>query len=209
MLWGSSGIFGSNVGVFAVGASNSFDEIAVFSNYHENVDSYAPGTSLLLTNGEPDPHNSVIGPLPGGTYAAANGTSFSTGLVAGLAALVRAQERSWPDGETPLTEIAPECHARLLTSATYITMPEVPANPIPDKPRMSCPLACQFGPGLTVLGDINGDNYVDGSDLTLLLGDWGPLPIDGSLHGANLGGGDMIDGGDLSLILGNWLPKDD
>ena len=49
------------------------------------------------------------------------------------------------------------------------------------------------------IGDLNGDNVVDGIDLSLLLGSWGPgsgigdINADGSVNGA-----------DLSLILGNW-----
>ncbi len=196
---------GGNGGVVAVGASDKHDVISVFSNYHEDVDIYAPGTSYIQTNGLPDPNESVIGPLPGGLYAAANGTSFSAGLVGGLAALVRAQERDWPNVTTPVEQIPLVCGTRMLISSTMIDLPPLgPSNPEPTRPRMSSALACQFGLGLTITGDIDGDNKVDGRDLSLLLGDWGPLPNNGSLHGSNLAGGDIIDGGDLSLILGNW-----
>ena len=47
-------------------------------------------------------------------------------------------------------------------------------------------------------GDLNGDMQVNGTDLTLLLGNWG-----------NAGVGDLnddgnVDGADLGLLLGAW-----
>lgn len=200
-----SGIFGGNIGVFAVGASTHLDDLAPFSNYHASIDAYAPGSSGMLPDGSPDPATSIIGPLPDGSYAAANGTSFSTAFVGGLAALVRAQEREWPDQNTSTSNIPVQLHARMLEADTYVVMPVVPANPIPDKPRVNAVLACQYGKGLTPQGDIDGDGYVTGADLTLLLGSWGVLPANGSLHGANLSPDDTINGADLSLLLGNWL----
>ena len=48
-------------------------------------------------------------------------------------------------------------------------------------------------------GDINGDDVVNGADLSQLLGSWGttsgPADIDGS---------GLVDGADLAALLGNW-----
>jgi hypothetical protein len=51
------------------------------------------------------------------------------------------------------------------------------------------------------LGDLSGDGVIDGSDLGLLLGDWGAA---GSPADLNNSGG--VDGADLGLLLGLWGP---
>ncbi|MEZ4702619.1 MAG: S8 family serine peptidase [Rhodothermales bacterium] len=69
--------------VLSVGATfKSSDGIASFSNYGMTVDTYAPGTSIDVTN-------------TGGTYSQAQGTSFSSPLVAGLAAMVKTLHPDW------------------------------------------------------------------------------------------------------------------
>ena len=50
-----------------------------------------------------------------------------------------------------------------------------------------------------MVGDINGDGAVDGTDLTILLGAWG---TDDSM--ADLDGDGFVDGVDLTILLGNW-----
>ena len=47
------------------------------------------------------------------------------------------------------------------------------------------------------LADLNGDLVIDGSDLTIMLGDWG-----GS--GGDLNGSGITDGADLTILLGYW-----
>ena len=47
------------------------------------------------------------------------------------------------------------------------------------------------------LGDIDGDRAVGGSDLGLLLGDWGGTCLD-------IDGDGQVTGGDLGLLLGSW-----
>ncbi|MFO0872922.1 MAG: hypothetical protein U0575_02990 [Phycisphaerales bacterium] len=49
-----------------------------------------------------------------------------------------------------------------------------------------------------IVGDLNGDGIVNGSDLGLLLGQWGG-PGSGDLDGNG-----VVDGADLGLLLGNW-----
>ena len=49
--------------------------------------------------------------------------------------------------------------------------------------------------------DLNDDGQVDGEDLTILLGDWGPCPEDCP---ADINDDGLVDGGDLSIVLGNW-----
>jgi hypothetical protein len=50
--------------------------------------------------------------------------------------------------------------------------------------------------------DINGDGIVNGADLGLLLGSWGPCagcPADINDDG-------IVNGADLGLLLGEWTP---
>jgi hypothetical protein len=48
--------------------------------------------------------------------------------------------------------------------------------------------------------DLNGDGQVDGADLAILLGSWGPCP--GCNADFDLSG--MVDGADLAVLLGAW-----
>lgn len=50
--------------------------------------------------------------------------------------------------------------------------------------------------------DLNGDGIVDGADLGLLLGAWGPCPSSCCAADLNLSG--EVDGADLGLLLGAW-----
>jgi subtilisin family serine protease len=63
--------------VVSVAATNLLDIKAPFSNFGGSIDVSAPGVS-------------IIAPYPGGFYAVVSGTSFSSPLAAGEAALIRA-----------------------------------------------------------------------------------------------------------------------
>ena len=52
--------------------------------------------------------------------------------------------------------------------------------------------------------DPNGDGIVDGADLAILLGAWGPCG--GSSCPGDVNGDGLVDGSDLALILGAWGP---
>jgi len=54
--------------------------------------------------------------------------------------------------------------------------------------------------GPCIVGDINGDCAVDGNDLAIVLGQWGPCP--GCI--ADLTGDGIVDGNDLVIVLGHW-----
>jgi len=49
-------------------------------------------------------------------------------------------------------------------------------------------------------GDINGDGFVNGADLAIVLGSWGPC---GGCSG-DVTGDDLVDGADIAIVLGNW-----
>ena len=59
---------------------------------------------------------------------------------------------------------------------------------------------------IVVPGDFDGNLVVDGADLAVLLGDWGPCTSAGC--SADLDGNGTVNGADLSIVLGNWGPHD-
>lgn len=65
-----------------------------------------------------------------------------------------------------------------------------------DVSFLTLTLAVTVGSGLT--GDLNGDGVVNGSDLAILLGQWGSRGI------ADLNGNGIVDGADIAILLGNW-----
>lgn len=65
-------------GVISVAATDILDRKATFSNYGNSIFVDAPGTHIMSA-------------VPGGGYGMASGTSFSAPMVAGMAALIRAQ----------------------------------------------------------------------------------------------------------------------
>ncbi|MBD3162737.1 MAG: S8 family serine peptidase [Candidatus Eisenbacteria bacterium] len=73
--------------VIAVGATNSDDDVADFSNYGPELDVVAPGVDIWST-------------IPGPGYDAYNGTSMATPLVSGIAALLR--DRNPAMGQTEM-----------------------------------------------------------------------------------------------------------
>ena len=95
-------------GLVSVGASNQANELAPFSNFGSWVDIAAPGQLILST-------------VPGGNYGTWNGTSMSTPLVAGAAALVRAQNPDWT---------ASIIEQRIISSGVTITSPHPPQKRI-------------------------------------------------------------------------------
>lgn len=66
-------------------------------------------------------------------------------------------------------------------------------NQIGDECGSSCP------------ADITGDGLVDGADLTIILGEWGPCDVPDDCPG-DLTGDGLVDGADLTIVLGEWGP---
>jgi thermitase len=68
-------------GVVTAASTDLWDQKASFSNYGSDVYVDAPGVNIFST-------------YPGGSYAIVSGTSFSAPMIAGTAALIRAQQYS-------------------------------------------------------------------------------------------------------------------
>jgi hypothetical protein len=73
--------------------------------------------------------------------------------------------------------------SRFLVEASGLVGPNVPPPP-------ACP------------ADLNLDNVVNGADLGLMLGAWGPCPSSPCAADLNLDG--VVNGADLGLMLGAW-----
>lgn len=55
-----------------------------------------------------------------------------------------------------------------------------------------------------IIGDLNEDGLVNGTDLAVMLGQWGACVGDPELCIADLDSDGFVNGADLSLVLGNW-----
>jgi len=75
--------------------------------------------------------------------------------------------------------------SRFLVEASGVVGPAAPPPP-------QCP------------ADLNGDRVVNGADLGLMLGAWGPCPSSPCAADLNLDG--VVNGADLGLMLGAWGP---
>ena len=70
----------------------------------------------------------------------------------------------------------------------------------PDK-HGTAMLACPHAGRISCLADFNGDRTVNGEDMGILLGAWGPAPCG---NGADLTGDGSVNGSDLGILLGSW-----
>ena len=161
---------------------------------------------MVVAGGLPDADRSVIGPVPslgkGFEYKAARGTSFSAAFAAGMAAVVRAQHPTWPDRNVAAAEIADIVSNRIAQSAVSVDMPFGSGG----RPRVLGPSAVASGPVAPVVGDCDGDLCVGSSDVGILLGYWGSLPDDGSLHLVDVDRDFSVGPADLGTLLGSWSP---
>jgi subtilisin family serine protease len=92
----------------AVASTNASDQKSWFSNYGTWVDLCAPGDGILST-------------VPPNTYVAWDGTSFSTPITVGLAALVWAAKPSWTNQQV-ITHIQNTCTNINAQNPSYIGM---------------------------------------------------------------------------------------
>lgn len=179
--------------VLGVAATDHVDRKAGFSNYGDQIDLAAPGASPL--QGTPVPANSILGALPGGRYGAGSGTSFAAPIVAGVAALVRAQHPEWQAIEA--TSIAVE--QAILLGCDDVSSSDPTYGGQLGAGRVDAAAAVASGPLQPAEGDLNGDGGIDGADLGILLTQWGFVH-----SSADLNGDGVVDGADLGRLLTFW-----
>lgn len=186
---------------FAVCATDPLDGLAPFSNWGPKADLSAPGTTLVSA-GSVVTSQAIIGPVPGGRWAAWQGTSFATAFASGLAALVRAQHPEWPDAATPPGLIDDAIVATIQDSSLPIDVLNPGYEKLIGSGRLSAAAATALAPPAPRFGDLDLDGRISGADLGILLGDFGPVGPFGSRSDLNRDG--RVTGADLGLLLGRW-----
>jgi subtilisin family serine protease len=185
--------------VLSVASLNKNDIKAPFSNFNDHMFISAPGDSVQMPSGLWDINHSIIGPVPGDEYAIWEGTSFSTALVSGVAALIRSQHPEWPSGPIPLSEIVPQIENILTDTALNIDALNPAYQEMLGAGRVRAGAAVAVGPVAPGLGDLDASGAVNGIDLANLLADWGQ-----TYTSADLNGDGVVGGIDLAILLGNW-----
>ncbi len=180
-----------------VAATDDLDVKAGFSNYNENLAITAPGASARV-DGNPEQYDlarSIIGALPGGDYAAWEGTSFATAFASGAAALIRAQHPEW----TYEQETTDEVLSALTDSAVNIDATNPTFIGELGEGRLDLAAAVALGPVMPALGDLDNDGQVGIADFLILIGYWGATHTS-----ADLDGDGTVGIGDFLILLGNW-----
>jgi serine protease len=172
----------------AVGAIDAAGKLVDFSSYGAWLDLVAPGFAVAST-------------APGGTYAIGSGTSYSAPMVAGVAALIRAQNpfmtqaqvaaRLWaaardagPRGVDPYYGSGVLDAARALGApfAADMPFPDLGAGEPNDVPERAVPIDYNWNPGVLgaigVEGDIDWYRYDAVSRMQLSLWLEPPAPFD-------------------------------
>jgi hypothetical protein len=57
---------------------------------------------------------------------------------------------------------------------------------------------------LGAVADLNGDGFVNGIDLGIMLGNWGPTPPGSGIALGDLNRDGTVDGADLGRLLAQW-----
>ncbi|MFO0873026.1 MAG: S8 family serine peptidase [Phycisphaerales bacterium] len=165
----------------AVAATDNQDKRWASSNFGPEIDVAAPGWQVYSLNGSD-------------SYAYKTGTSMATPHVSGIAALL------WSIKPT-LT--ADQIRALIETTCDDIATPGF--DNLTGHGRVNAASAVAALLASIVPGDLNEDGVVDGADMGLLLGAWGPCPAcDTAPCAADLDGSCTVDGADLGLLIGNW-----
>ena len=182
--------------VLGVVAVDDTDHKASFSSYGTKMFISAPGDSVPDGNDPTgwDTTRSMFGPVPGGSYAAWEGTSLAAPLVAGAAALIRAQHPEWSADAGTTDEIA-----NLLANAAVDIYPQNPGFSSGNQlgaGRLDAGAAVLLGPPEPAPGDLNNDGVVNIVDLARVLADFGLVH-----SSADINANGMVDVGDLAIVL--------
>jgi len=193
----------SDTGVLGVAATDRWDVKAPFSSFGPRIGLCAPGHSEAKAKNPKtfNPAASIVSTLPGGGFGLWRGTSFSCGLVSGVAALVRAQHPDWPSDTVPAGSIVDAIQTTLADTAVPIEALNPGFEGLLGDGRLDALAATLAGPVQPPLGDLDGDGAIGAGDLSILLSAWGPCgpscPADLNLDG-------LVGPADLVLLLGGW-----
>ncbi|MGP1272098.1 MAG: S8 family serine peptidase [Phycisphaerales bacterium] len=165
----------------AVGATDSMDQVAGFSNRGPQIDVVAPGVSVYTC------YHTVQNP---DTYVFASGTSVATPMVAGVAALLLSAD--------------PTLSPSLIRDAIRSGADDLGApgwDPASGFGRLNAQRSLRraLGEG-TCLADINGDGRLDQADFAA----WIAAYNDGSLR-ADQNRNGAVDPGDFAAFVSNLL----
>lgn len=181
-----------------IAATDANDVLGAFSSYGPRTDFCAPGVTRV-SGGQVQLGQSLIGAVPGGGFAAWQGTSFACALASGSVALVRAQHPEWPSADVGANEIVDAMVAILADSAADISEQNPGHAGDVGAGRLNVAAAVAMGPPAPVLGDLNGDQQVNGEDLGLLLSAWQTAQAN-----ADLDRDGTVNGSDLGILLSCW-----
>ncbi len=188
---------GSNA--LGVAATDDADLKAGFSNFNDRLFISAPGSSRTAPDGSPLLTQSIISTMPGNSYSIWEGTSVATPLVAGAAALLRAQHPEWPLVASDPKQIYDDIKELLEHSAVDIGALNAPLPPdVLGAGRLD------IGAALCVYADVNGDKTVDIHDIVLVLNHLG-IPCSSGCP-ADINQDSVVDNADLQRLLDNFGP---
>ncbi len=151
-----------------------------------------PGDVTWLSRSYPAP----LWSTPGGDFISTPSASASVGGAGaytwGSTAALVADVQAWADA--PATNMGWLLRGNEDVGQTVKRFVSREGSAAEERPL----LTVTFTPPSVLLGDLNGDGVVDGTDLGLLLGSWGEPGA------ADLDQSGTVDGTDLGLLLGAW-----
>lgn len=173
--------------IVGAGSANLSHSKLWFSTYGSRVDVQGWGESVFTTGYG---SHSTIGGDADQTYTSTfGGTSSASAMIAAAAVAIQGAARAYSP-----SDLTPQALRQLLVDTGIPQGGGGHIGPFPNVEAAIDVIAADFE------SDLNGDGLVDGHDLAMLLGSWGPCPA----CAADLDDDGTIDGDDLTILLGAW-----